>query len=245
VARVYDGDTLTLSGGERVRLRYVNTPEIKPPQPFAEAARDRTAAFVGKHKIRLHYGTVSRDSYGRLLADIESQKRDLAEHLLEEGLAHLFVVPPVDRNLAPLRDAQERARSAGRGIWGDPAFRGPLVITSFHANAAGDDRTHVNGETLRVCNVSSTPIPLNDFTLREQSGRTWPLPPLALPPGYTVKIHSGSGTHAIEPSAPMAVYLGSDRPIWNNDHDRAEIVDRSGRVVSAWTHHGTNDAPKR
>ena len=42
VKHVYDGDTLTLKNGKRVRLLGIDTPELKPPQPlqFREALDD-------------------------------------------------------------------------------------------------------------------------------------------------------------------------------------------------------------
>ena len=38
VVKVYDGDTLTLQTGDRVRLRWVNTPELRPMEAYGEEA---------------------------------------------------------------------------------------------------------------------------------------------------------------------------------------------------------------
>ena len=34
VVAVYDGDTFTLDTGQKVRLRGVNTPELRPPEEY-------------------------------------------------------------------------------------------------------------------------------------------------------------------------------------------------------------------
>ena len=35
---VYDGDTYTLADGNKIRLRGVNTPELKPAEDFGESS---------------------------------------------------------------------------------------------------------------------------------------------------------------------------------------------------------------
>ncbi len=238
VASVYDGDTLTLESGDKVRLRWVNTPELRPPQDYGIEAREAAKALVMGVEISLIYGSTHRDGYGRLLAGVRTteSKKDLSEVLLEQGLAHMFIIPPDESNHDRLRAAQAKARKARRGIWSTQAYQGVLHITSFHANARGDDRQNVNGEYARVCNVSGRPVDVDGFRVMDLSGRSWLLPPLLLPPGHTVKIHSGQGTHQTDPKHQLEIYLGSDQPIWNNTRDRIKIYDRHGEMVDSWLH---------
>ena len=233
---VYDGDTFTLATGDRVRLRLVNTPELKPAEAYGLEARDAAEAFLGGKTLRLIYGAVPRDGYGRLLAAVAVGGDLLGVHLLERGLGHVFVIPPDQTDLKPYFAAQERARAAKRGIWSTPEFQGELHITSFHANADGDDRANVNGEYLRVCNVSSEPVQLHGYRIADISGNGYELPDLLLPAGHTVKVHSGQGVHQKDPSEQLAVYLGSADPIWNNKEDRATLYDRFGKVVDTRSH---------
>jgi len=234
VVKVYDGDTLTLATGDRVRLRWVNTPELKPEQAYGIDAREAASALVMGQEVTLIYGSVMRDGYGRLLAGVRVDGKDLSQHLLELGLAHLFIIPPAEGDDAPLLAAQSRARTARRGIWSTDNYQGVLHITSFHANAAGDDRENVNGEYARLCNISSRLLDIDGFRVTELSGRSWILPPMLIPPGHTVKVHSGQGAHQTDSAKQLEVYLGSDHPIWNNDRDRITIYDRYGKVVDSW-----------
>jgi endonuclease YncB( thermonuclease family) len=243
VTSVYDGDTVTLSTGDRVRLRWVNTPERKPPEAYAIEARDATSAFVSGKLVHLFYGATTRDGYGRLVAGVEVDGESLSLHLLELGLGHLFVIPPDETELGPFIAAQERARTARRGIWSTPEFQGVLHITSFHANADGDDRENVNGEYLRVCNVSPTTQDLSGFKISDISGNSWDFPKLLLPPGNTVKVHSGKGTDQSDPLEQLTIHLQSADPIWNNKEDRATIYDRFGRVVDARSHSVQQETP--
>lgn len=243
VAYNYDGDTLTLTTGERVRVRGVNTPEIRPAEEYGVEARDAAARFVAGKRVELRYGATVRDGYGRLVAEVYADGKSLAEHLIELGLGHVFLIPPDDTDAAPLLAAQDRARAARRGIWSTERYQGVLHITSFHANADGDDRVNVNGEYLRICNVSSAPVDLAGFRIADVSGNSWELPSLLVPPGHTFKLHAGQGTHQADPTRQLAVYLQSPTPIWNNRADRATIYDRYGRVVDSRVHEVQSDRP--
>ncbi len=236
VSSVYDGDTFTLATGDRVRLRLVNTPELKPAEAYGIEAREAAKAFLSGKPIQLAYGQTQRDGYGRLLATVKVGNDLLAVHLLERGLGHLFVIPPDETDLTPYLEAQERARTGKRGIWSTPEFQGALHITSFHANADGDDRSNVNGEYLRVCNISNGPLQLAGYRIADISGSSWEFPELIVPPGNTIKVHSGQGVNQLDPSDQLAIYLGSSDPIWNNKDDRATIYDRYGKVVDTRQH---------
>ncbi len=236
VVSVYDGDTFTLDTGDRVRLRWVNTPEMKPPEPYAVEARELTKELVLNREVTLIYGATERDGYGRLVAGVRVGEVDLSTALLERGFGHLFIIPPDSTDPAPLITAQDTARSASRGIWSHDSYKGDLHITSFHANADGDDRENINGEYLRVCNVSTRPVDLAGFRLADASGKSWELPALLLPPGNTVKIHSGRGEKQEDPDQQLAIYLGQVSPIWNNKADQATIYDRYGKVVDSRAH---------
>ncbi len=242
VASVYDGDTLTLANGDKVRLKWVNTPELKPPEEYGQEARELTAGLVLQKDVRL-LGTGARDGYGRLLAGVEADGKNLSIALLEAGLGHVFIIPPDSVDLAPYLAAQEKARAARRGIWSTVRYQGALHITSFHANADGDDRENVNGEYLRVCNVSSMPLDLSGYRIADISGASWEFPTALVPAGQTVKVHSGRGTHLVDAAAQIEIFLGSRDPIWNNGDDRATIYDRYGRVVDSREHHADRPNP--
>ncbi len=237
VASVYDGDTFTLETGDKIRLRWVNTPELKPAEDFGVDAREAAKAFVLGKKVKLVVdGEDARDGYGRILAGLTTEQGDLSTHLAERGLAHVFVIPPDSTDLTPIYEAQARAKSAKLGIWSTDRYSGDLHITSFHANAKGDDNDNVNGEYMRVCNVGSTQVNLSAFKLTDADGNEWQLPPIQLPLGHTVKIHSGIGDNQGDPERQIAAYLQSERPVWNNDQDKATLLDASGNVVDFRVH---------
>ncbi len=243
VTSVYDGDTFTLDTGDRVRLRWVNTPEMKPHEDYGPEARDFSASLLQGKQVELLYGKTLRDGYGRLVAGVIVDGKNLSIELLRQGFAHMFVIPPDATDLKPFIAAQEAARVARRGIWSTSRYQGALHITSFHANADGDDRENVNGEYLRVCNVSPDPIDLSGYYITDISGNKFTFPQVVVPAGFTFKLHSGKGENAVDTQAQITVHLQSADPIWNNKLDRASIYDRYGRVVDARDHSVDKESP--
>lgn len=237
VVSVYDGDTFTLETGDKVRVSGVNTPELRPLEPFGIEARDATKAFVLEKTVELVYGDVKRDSYGRLLAYVRVDGMPLEEMLVAEGLGHVFLIPPVGAaNVERLLALQEEAKANHRGIWNVEGYQSTLHMTSFHANGNGDDAKDPNSEYLRVCNLSTEPINVDGYTIENATGERFGFPNMVVPAGYTVKIHSGRGVTQSDPNTQLEIYLGSDKPIWNNGFDNATIYDAHGQVVDTRVH---------
>ena len=125
VVYVYDGDTIKLKDGRRVRLIGINTPEIgrnsATPRPFAREARNALQELLdaGNRKVLLQYGAERQDHYGRLLAHTFLENgENIAVHLLQQGLATTLVVPPNTWARACYQGHEDQARRANRGLWG-------------------------------------------------------------------------------------------------------------------------------
>lgn len=136
VQRVIDGDTFICSG-QKVRLTGVDTPESQENPRAHRQARTlgdiSTVLELGRKArtfsqsllppgtvVRLEFDVQKRDKYGRLLAYVWlPDGRMLNEVLLEEGYAVLLTIPPNVKYVERFREAQRRAREAGKGLWGE------------------------------------------------------------------------------------------------------------------------------
>lgn len=130
VRHVYDGDTLTLQDGRKVRLIGVNTPELgrdeAADEPFAIAARDalRRALFLSGQVVGLRYGAERQDHYGRTLAHVFARTgENLSATLLRQGLGMAIAIPPDLWGLECYQAAEREARVATRGLWAHPDFQ--------------------------------------------------------------------------------------------------------------------------
>lgn len=127
VKRVYDGDTLQLENGDKVRLLGINTPEIESPrksgEPGGEEARVWLQNRLNGQSVRLEDDSEARDHYGRRLAHVYV---DGGEHinlsLVRQGLAFVDIHPPNVKHAALLLEAERQAEKARLGLWQRPEY---------------------------------------------------------------------------------------------------------------------------
>ncbi|HEY0721236.1 MAG TPA: thermonuclease family protein [Gammaproteobacteria bacterium] len=143
MARIYDGDTLQLNDGRKVRLAGINTPEVAKEGQEGEPLADRAQALVARlveasgQRVGLRYEQERHDHYGRLLAHLYlADGSSIEEHLLAEGLAQQLVVPPNDWQSACYRRIEGQARHQHLGIW-DVDYYQPLDTLSESSGDMG------------------------------------------------------------------------------------------------------------
>jgi endonuclease YncB( thermonuclease family) len=82
--RAIDGDTIRV-GGERIRLRGIDTPELSELE--GPAAKRRLEEFLRSGSIRIV--PRGRDVYDRLVADVFVNEQNIAAMLIQEGYEKL------------------------------------------------------------------------------------------------------------------------------------------------------------
>lgn len=157
VAGVYDGDTVYLDGGTRLRLIGFDAPEFgregASDQPFAAAARDALRRrLAGNAIVGLRYDAERKDAHGRTLAHAFFADGDsVTAWLLEQGLATLLVIPPDVWNTECYAAAERRARVAKRGVWALPDY---LPVAAEALAPATRGYRAVRGRVLRIHDAS-------------------------------------------------------------------------------------------
>ena len=136
VIYVYDGDTVKLSDGRRLRLIGINTAELdhegQPTQPLANAARVSLQRLLESNNriLLLQYGRQDRDHYGRLLAHAFLENgENVAVNLLQQGLATTLVVPPNSWAADCYQRIEDEARLDRKGLWALPDYQPRTVRT--------------------------------------------------------------------------------------------------------------------
>lgn len=117
VLMVHEGDRLTIYHQGRkdmVYLRNVDCPELK--QSYGKQAKRATAAYIANREVVVR--DLKRDRQGRMTADVLlPDGRQIAHELVKEGLAW---VQPDGSDDQALKDMEELARAAGKGLWAEP-----------------------------------------------------------------------------------------------------------------------------
>ena len=163
VAFVYDGDTVRLEDGRKVRLAGINAPEVAKKEQAGEPLADEARAYLsrlleGNRMVRLRHEEERRDRYGRLLAHPFLQDdSNVEERLLEAGLAQQLVVPPNRWHSSCYQRVEQRALQQRRGLWRLDYYQ-PLREAPARAN---DGRFRVIGGTVTRVAESRKSIWLN------------------------------------------------------------------------------------
>ena len=116
VKRVIDGDTIELANGQIVRIVGVNAPNNN--EKFEEEATEFTKKLVEGKKVKLEYDSYKSDRFGRILAYVLIDNKNLNIELVKRGLARVTVYekrkPLIYQN--ELIQAQNKAKRNKLGL---------------------------------------------------------------------------------------------------------------------------------
>jgi endonuclease YncB( thermonuclease family) len=119
---VYDGDTIFLTAGNRIRYIGINAPEIdhehQQAQPYGYQAKSFNKNLILSKRIRLEYDIDRHDRYGRELAYIFLEDGTFVNaRLLKAGMAFYLYRKPNLKYDEILLKAQQEAMARKTGIW--------------------------------------------------------------------------------------------------------------------------------
>jgi micrococcal nuclease len=119
VIRIIDGDTLEIQRErrvQRVRIWGIDTPERD--QPYASQAQQFTRSLlVGRETV---IQPMDFDVYGRLVALITVDEKNISEELVGSGLAWVHIYFCNEPICTAWQSLQQRAKSRRIGLWSDP-----------------------------------------------------------------------------------------------------------------------------
>lgn len=121
VTYVFDGDTIELSDGTRVRYIGINTPEMgddkTKKQCFADEATAANKTLVLGKTVKLVADTSDKDIYGRLLRYVYVDGEFINDYLVRLGYARAEPIKPDIYFAGQFLVSQEAAQKAGNGMW--------------------------------------------------------------------------------------------------------------------------------
>jgi len=123
VRAVYDGDTILLDTGEKVRYLGMDAPEMnhgtgEPPEFMAPEAHEMNQALVRGKRVRLELDEEVEDRYERRLAYVYLESGEMVNALLvRKGLAFVLFKRPNVKHFSHLLQQQRRAMQEKCGLW--------------------------------------------------------------------------------------------------------------------------------
>ena len=125
VIKVYDGDTIEIDTGQKVRYIGVDTTEIYPSQKcFSQEAKSENESLVLDKTVELVKDVNNTDKYGRLLRFVYFTDPNSGKHifvndfLVRAGFAKVMTVPPDTEYKDQFTDSENYAKENKLGLWG-------------------------------------------------------------------------------------------------------------------------------
>ena len=121
VTKIYDGDTITLSTGEKVRLLQIDTPELSPAECFGDEARSVLVSLIGtagQISLKVDPKLDKVDRYGRLLRYVFVGNTNINLKLVELGAAApYFYRGEKGQYSSQMLKAAQSAKAKSLGLW--------------------------------------------------------------------------------------------------------------------------------
>lgn len=117
VERIVDGDTIVLFSGSIVRYVGITAPENN--EPFEKESTDENRKLVEGKTVNLEYDNYKADKFGRILAYIIVDGKNVSIELARKGLAQVVIYQhkkPFIYQDQSLK-AQTEAKKKKLGIW--------------------------------------------------------------------------------------------------------------------------------
>jgi micrococcal nuclease len=127
VKTVYDGDTVVLEDGRKIRLLGINAPEVQHRDKIADAGGEEARLWLINKlqhaKVRMEIDAEKTDKYGRTLAHLFTEEKEhINLSLVKTGLAAVSIYPPNLLYVNELVTAEKQAEKAKLGIWQRPEY---------------------------------------------------------------------------------------------------------------------------
>jgi len=90
VVRIIDGDTIVVENNTHVRMLGINTPE--KGETYYQEAKNFLSELISNKSIRLEYGKDKIDLYGRTLAYIFLDNKNINLEQIRNGFANVYIL---------------------------------------------------------------------------------------------------------------------------------------------------------
>jgi micrococcal nuclease len=180
--------------------------------------------------VQLELDVETFDQYGRTLAYVWADGVLVNLEIVRQGYANVFTVPPNVRYEAQLRQAEQEAREAERGLWAGSSVA--LKIVQIQADAPGNDSENPNGEWIEIANQGNEPVQMQGYTLKDEANHIYTFGNFTVAPGSSFRLYSGQGQN----NATELYWGFSGESVWNNNSDAAFLRDNQGALVDSFAY---------
>jgi endonuclease YncB( thermonuclease family) len=215
VERVIDGDTIVVDNNTHVRLLGINTPEKN--EFYYQEAKDFLNNLTLNKTIKLEYGKEREDLYGRTLAYIILDGKNINIEQVRNGFANLYIYNN-DKYTSELRQA-----------WNECIAKEINLCEKSNDECADCielKELNVKNQTAVLHNNCSFDCSLAGWNIKDEGRKNFFFPNFILKQNKEVKIIVGNKTD----SENVLYWTGKDY-VWTSTGDTLFLRDEKGGLV--------------
>ena len=210
------------------------TKELKRLLKKGDWVQLRSVKSNSKNRGRLYRSVFKADKNGQYTINVQTE-------LLRNGFVLWLPDKIENANNEINRIAMQEAVDNRRNIWAGNLCKksktqNVLLGLAINHDASGDDNFNVNGEYVLIENGSSSPVNLEDWTIRDTSQRSLKFPKNSIiQPGQRITIKAGFGGNTNTEyfmNSPTPMFENIDK--FNGVGDGAFLLDEYGNL-RFWT----------
>ena len=216
VERVIDGDTIVVSNDTHVRLLGINTPE--KGEFYYQESKDFLANLTLNKTIKLEYGKEKQDLYGRTLAYIILDGKNVNIELVDEGYANFYFPSGKDVYYNSFVKAWEHCLENGKYLCKKSNDECAQCVELKELN--------VKNQTVVLYNKCNFDCNLAGWNIKDEGRKKFVFQNFILRNNEKVSIIVGNETNS-----ENFLYWKGEEYVWTSTGDTLFLRDKEGRLI--------------
>jgi micrococcal nuclease len=216
VERVVDGDTI-IACGNTTRLLGINTPE--KGEFLYSLAKEYLVKRIENKTIKLVFSNEKKDRYGRVLAYVYFENKNINQELIKNGFANPYFPSSKDKNFNSFLSSWEECT----------LIRNNLCENSkdICANCIQLKNLNLEKETILLYNSCDFSCDLENWTIKDEGRKIFTFPFFKLESNSELEIITANDSGVFK----NKIYWTSNDYVWTDSGDTIFIRDSKGKLV--------------
>jgi micrococcal nuclease len=215
VGRIIDGDTIVVDNDTHVRLLGINTPEKR--EFYYQGAKDFLANLILNKTVKLEYGKEKQDLYGRTLAYIVLDDKNINAEIVRSGFANTYIYD-TDKYTNELKQAWDECIAKKINLCMDSKDKCAQCIELKELN--------VKDQTVILYNKCDFDCNLYNWNIKDEGRKRFVFPDFILGNEEEIKIIVSNKT-----SDESVFYWTGESYVWTSTGDTLFLRDKEGGLV--------------
>lgn len=215
VVRIIDGDTIVVGNNTHVRMLGINTPEKR--EFYHDEAMNFLSGLISNKSVKLEYGKDKTDLYGRTLAYIFLDDKNINLEQVRNGFANVYILGDT-RHENILRDAWNECLKDNKNLCEKSEEKCASCIELKNLD--------VKKQTAVFYNSCSFDCSLTGWGIKDEGRKNFIFPEFALKSYSQISVITGNKTNSED-----VLFWKGEEYVWTAGGDTLFLRDEKGKLV--------------